>query len=92
MTPVQAASEQITDEVTAWPGVRAGFGRRGEWAFTVGRKEIGHLHGDRVAHFGFPKDVWQDLFDADRSTTTRCSPGSRALGHGRSRMRTTSGT
>ena len=27
--------------------------------FTVGGREIGHLHGDHVAHFGFPKAVWQ---------------------------------
>ena len=54
----QRASERITEEVTSWPGVRAGPGRRGEFAFKVGRREIGHLHGDHVAHFGFPKDVW----------------------------------
>jgi Family of unknown function (DUF5519) len=60
------ASEQITAEVTSWPGVQAGPGRRGEFAFRVGRKEIGHLHGDRAAHFGFPKSVWQELFDAGR--------------------------
>jgi Luciferase len=56
-------SEQITKEVTSWPGVEAGFGARGEFGFRVGRREIGHLHGDRIAHFGFPKDVWQALFD-----------------------------
>jgi hypothetical protein len=57
MTP----SEQITREVTSWPGVEAGPGRRGEFAFKVGGQEIGHLHGDRSAHFGFPKDVWAEL-------------------------------
>jgi hypothetical protein len=55
------ASEQITAEVTSWPGVEAGPGRRGEFAFKVGRREIGHLHGDRAAHFFFPKDVWTEL-------------------------------
>ena len=59
-------SEQITAEVTSWPGVEAGPGQRGEFAFKVGRREIGHLHGDRVAHFGFPKDVWQELFAEGR--------------------------
>jgi hypothetical protein len=55
------ASEQITAGVTSWPGVEAGPGRRGEFAFKVGRREIGHLHGDRAAHFFFPKDVWTGL-------------------------------
>ena len=49
------ASERITAEVTSWPGVTAGPGRRGEFAFRVGRREIGHLHGDHAAHFTFPK-------------------------------------
>ena len=57
------ASERITAEVTSWPGVEAGFGRRGEWGFTVGRREIGHLHGDRSAHFLFPKPLWAELYE-----------------------------
>ena len=68
MTNARAASEQITVEVTSWPGVEAGPGRRGEFAFKVGRKEIGHLHGDRAAHFLFPKDVWAELRDEGRIT------------------------
>jgi hypothetical protein len=60
------ASEQITTEVTSWEGVAAGPGRRGEFAFKVGRREIGHLHGDRSAHFSFPQDVWAELFAAGR--------------------------
>ena len=60
------ASQQITSEVTSWDGVEAGPGRRGEFAFKVGRREIGHLHGDRVAHFGFPKAVGAELRAAGR--------------------------
>jgi tRNA-Thr(GGU) m(6)t(6)A37 methyltransferase TsaA len=66
MTPPSTASEQITEEVTSWPGVTAGPGRRGEFAFRVGRREIGHLHGDRAAHFSFPKQVWAELFSQGR--------------------------
>ena len=54
---VPLASERITAEVTSWPGIEAGVGSRGEWGFYLGRREVGHLHGDRVAHFGFPRDV-----------------------------------
>src|SRR5947209_19257391 len=63
MSDQRTASKQITDEVTSWPGVEAGPGRRGEFAFKVGRREIGHLHGDRAAHFSFPKDVWRELVE-----------------------------
>jgi hypothetical protein len=61
MNKTASANEQITEAVTAWPGVEAGVGSRGEWAFTVEGRQIGHLHGDRVAHFGFPRDVGADL-------------------------------
>jgi len=59
-------SKQITAEVTSWPGVTAGPGRRGESAFRLGRRELGHLHGDRAAHFAFPKDVWAELRRQER--------------------------
>lgn len=61
MTTQKSASQQITEEVTSWPGVEAGPGRRGEYSFKIGRREIGHLHGDRAAHFGFPKNIGTEL-------------------------------
>lgn len=60
------ASEVITEEVTSWPGVEAGPGRRGEFSFKLGRREIGHLHGDRALHIGFPKAVWKELYEQGR--------------------------
>ena len=60
------ASQLITSEVTSWPGVTAGPGRRGEFAFRVGRREIGHLHGDHAAHFSFPKAIWSELIQQRR--------------------------
>jgi hypothetical protein len=61
-----SVSEAITEAVTAWPGVQAGTGRRGEWAFSVDGREIGHLHGDHAAHFGFPRDVGAELREQGR--------------------------
>jgi hypothetical protein len=46
--------------------VEAGPGRRGEFAFRLGRREIGHLHGDHAAHFNFPRPVWADLMHQGR--------------------------
>jgi Family of unknown function (DUF5519) len=65
-TETATASERITRAVTAWPGVRAGHGKRGEFAFKVGRREIGHLHGDHAAHFFFPKETWTRLYEQER--------------------------
>jgi len=80
MTEQLTASQQITHEVTSWPGVEAGPGRRGEFAFTVGRREIGHLHGDHAAHFGFPKDVWRTLFEQGRIDYHPVFPGRPGFG------------
>ena len=84
MSKALTASEQIIEEVGSWPGVEVGPGRRGELAIKVGRREIGHLHGDRAAHFGFPKRVWQELIEQGRITPhpvfpDRSGPAARAI-------------
>ena len=61
MTTTRSAKDEILAEVTSWPGVHAAPGDLGELSFKLGRREIGHLHGDRAAHFGFPKKLWADL-------------------------------
>ena len=75
MTRAQTASERITEQVTSWPGISAGPGERSEFAFKLGRRELGHLHGDRVFHSGFPKAVWQQLFDQGRIDYHPVFPG-----------------
>jgi hypothetical protein len=74
-TTEQTASRRIAEAVTSWPGVEAGTGSRGELAFTIGRRQLGHLHGDRVFHGGFPKAVWQQLYDAGRIDYHPVFPG-----------------
>jgi hypothetical protein len=60
--------------------VAAGPGRRGEFAFKVGGREIGHLHGDSAAHFGFPKAVWTRLFEQRRIDYHPVFPGKPGFG------------
>ncbi len=79
MTTTRSASEWITEEVTSWPGMEAGPGRRGEFAFTVGRRQLGHLHGDHAAHFSFPKQVWAELFEQGRIVHHPVFPGKEGL-------------
>ncbi|MEA2267948.1 MAG: hypothetical protein QOC64_558 [Solirubrobacteraceae bacterium] len=75
MTTTPTASRRITEAVTSWPGVEAGIGRRGEFGFTVGRRQLGHLHGDHAAHFSFPKQVWAELFEQGRVVHHPVFPG-----------------
>ena len=80
MSELQTAGERITQEVTSWPGVTAGVGRRGEFAFRLGGREIGHLHGNRAAHFGFPKQLWTELFEQKRIDYHPVFPGRPGFG------------
>jgi hypothetical protein len=79
MTQPRTPSGRITDEVTSWPGVEAGPGRRGEFAFNVGGREIGHLHGDHAAHFAFPRKVWAELREQGRVVPHPVFPQSEGL-------------
>ena len=74
-TKTKTASEQITEEVTSWPGVTAGFGDRSEFSFRLGKREIGHLHGDHALHLGFPKAVWHELYEKGRIDYHPVFPG-----------------
>ncbi len=75
MTRMRSASERITEEVLSWPGVEAGPGERGEFSFKLGRRELGHLHGDHALHLGFPKAVWHELHDQGRIDYHPVFPG-----------------
>ena len=66
MSTTLTPSRQIAEEVTSWPGVRAEPGRFGALSFVVGRRELGHLHGDHAAHFAFPRAVKAELERAGR--------------------------
>ncbi len=50
---INSPSEQIIDVVTSWPGITVAQGSRGELSFRLGRREIGHLHGDAAAQLSF---------------------------------------
>ena len=66
MNESQSASERIIAVVAAWPGVSVGPGARGaSVAFRVGRRELGHLHGDAVADVALPPKLRDQLVKDD---------------------------
>ncbi|HWV85104.1 MAG TPA: luciferase family protein [Capillimicrobium sp.] len=60
-TTAPGAADRIVAAVCAWPGVSEVAGSRGERSLRVGRREVGHLHGDRVAHFSFTRRLGEEL-------------------------------
>jgi hypothetical protein len=75
MTEALRTSDRIVQEVGSWPGVEVGPNARGSLAFFVGRREIGHLHGDHALHTSFPKDVWVELKEQGRIVDHPVFPG-----------------
>ena len=54
-------AEVIIEEVTSWPGVETGPGNFGAVQFRVGRRELGHLHGDTLADIPFTRALRDEL-------------------------------
>src|SRR5947207_6680573 len=60
----QSTAEQVATAVQSWPGVEAAPHRFGGVEFRLGRRELGHLHGDRIADLPFPRRVRDELIAA----------------------------
>jgi hypothetical protein len=58
---------QIEREVASWPGVTVQAHGRSMVFFHVGRREIGHLHGNRMADLPFPVRIREQLVTAGRA-------------------------
>jgi hypothetical protein len=68
--------EQITETVLSWPGVQSASHRFGGIEFKVGRRELGHLHGDRIADLPFPRRVRDQLIAEGRARSHHVLPDS----------------
>jgi hypothetical protein len=68
--------EQITAIVGSWPDVKVGPHRFGGVEFRVGRRELGHLHGDRIADLPFPRRIRDELIAAGRAQPHHVLPQS----------------
>src|SRR5579859_1124954 len=64
---MKKAGELIRDAVTSWPGVSAEPHRFGGVEYRYGRKEMGHVHGDRLADLPFPRKIHDELVAAGRA-------------------------
>ena len=57
----ESIAERIEREVASWPDVSVEPHRFGGCEFRVGRRELGHLHGNRLADLPFPVRVREQL-------------------------------
>jgi hypothetical protein len=61
---VQGAQARITETVSGWQGVTAAPHRFGGTEFLLGKREIGHIHGDALVDIPFPIAVRDEVLAA----------------------------
>lgn len=59
--PVRGASHKIRAAVLSWPNVEAHPHRFGGTEYRIGRREIGHIHGDYLVDIPFPTKVRDEI-------------------------------
>jgi len=70
------AATRISAVVGSWPDIEVGAHRFGGVEFRLGRRELGHLHGDSHADIAFPRRVRDELVAAGRAQPHRAIPDS----------------
>ena len=68
--------ETIQKTVMSWPGVTERPHRFGGIQFSLGERELGHLHGDSMADLPFTRAVRDELIAAGRARPHHVLPDS----------------
>jgi hypothetical protein len=73
---VKDAQGRISEAVTSWPGVTSEPHRFGGVEYVIGKREIGHIHGDHLVDIPFPKKVREEIVAAGRAQPHHVLPES----------------
>jgi len=68
--------ERIAAALLAWPGVERVPHRFGGVEYRLGKRELGHLHGDTLVDLPFPRKVRDELVAAGRAHPHHMLPDS----------------
>jgi hypothetical protein len=74
--PVRGAAERIAAAMEALPGVVAGPHRFGGTEYRLGRREIGHNHGDHLVDIPFSRAVRDEVVAAGKAERHHILPDS----------------
>jgi hypothetical protein len=72
----ESIQQQIIREVIAWPGVTTAPHRFGGIELRLGRRELGHLHGNQLADQPFPVRIREQLVAAGQAQLHHVLPES----------------
>lgn len=73
---LSGARQQITEAVTNWDGVSVHPHRFGGVEYRIGRREIGHIHGDYLLDIPFPTKVRHEVVAAGQARPHHILPES----------------
>ena len=73
---MEASGARIEREVGSWEGVTVHPHRFGGVEFRLGKRELGHLHGDRLADLPFKRRVRDMLVETGRARPHHVVPES----------------
>jgi hypothetical protein len=69
-------AEKIKNEILSWPHVTAGAHQFGGIEFCLNKRELGHIHGDRLADLPFPMNLRNELVNSGRASPHHVLPQS----------------
>jgi hypothetical protein len=64
---VKGAQARITQALTVWEGLSIQPHRFGGVEYVIGKREIGHIHGDHMVDIPFPKRMRDEIVAARRA-------------------------
>ena len=73
---VSGAKERIEAALQGWSGITSQPHRFGGTEYCLGRREIGHVHGDSLVDIPFPKTVRNQLLTGGRAEPHHILPHS----------------
>lgn len=73
---VAGAQHQIISVVSSWDEVEIRPHRYGGLEFRLGRRELGHIHGDALVDIPFPKAVRDEIVGAHQAEPHHILPNS----------------
>ncbi len=73
---VPGAAQRIQRELSSWPFIEAHPHRFGGTEYRIGRREIGHIHGNQLVDIPFPKRVRDEVIAAGQAQPHHVLPDS----------------
>jgi predicted DNA-binding protein (MmcQ/YjbR family) len=61
---VRGASQKIIETILTWQGMETHPHRFGGTEFRIGKREVGHIHGDSLVDIPFPKKIRDEIVAA----------------------------